>query len=70
MWFRKIIRFYIDGFKNMKLGKTLWLIIAIKLAIMVFVLKFFFFSETINTKFDNETDRINFIHNNLTKDIK
>ena len=34
---------YYDGFKNMTLGKTLWAIIFIKLFIMFFVLKLFFF---------------------------
>ena len=32
--FKKIFYLYYDGFKNMKLGKTLWLIIAIKLFII------------------------------------
>ncbi|HHD75293.1 MAG TPA: DUF4492 domain-containing protein, partial [Campylobacterales bacterium] len=26
-----VIRFYVDGFRNMKLGKTLWAIIGIKM---------------------------------------
>ena len=34
---------YYDGFRNMTLGKTLWLIIAIKLFIMFAILKVFFF---------------------------
>ena len=41
--FKKIFYLYYDGFKNMKLGKTLWLIIAIKLFIMFAILKVFFF---------------------------
>ena len=41
--FEKIFYLYYDGFKNMKLGKTLWLIIAIKLFIMFAILKVFFF---------------------------
>ncbi|MBF1484297.1 MAG: DUF4492 domain-containing protein, partial [Prevotella pallens] len=32
-----------DGFRSMTLGKTLWLVILIKLFIMFFVLKLFFF---------------------------
>ena len=40
---KKIFYLYYDGFKNMKLGKTLWLIIAIKLFIMFAILKVFFF---------------------------
>jgi len=34
---------YYDGFRSMKLGKTLWAIIAIKLFIMFAILKVFFF---------------------------
>lgn len=41
--FKKIVRFYIDGFKSMTVGKTLWMIIFIKLFIMFAILKVFFF---------------------------
>ena len=41
--FEKIFYLYYDGFENMRLGKTLWLIIAIKLFIMFAILKVFFF---------------------------
>lgn len=34
---------YYDGFRSMKLGKTLWAIILIKLFIMFAILKVFFF---------------------------
>ena len=34
---------YYDGFRSMTLGKTLWLVILVKLFIMFFVLKLFFF---------------------------
>ena len=39
----RIIRFYVDGFKNMTIGKTLWAIIIIKLLVIFLVLKLFFF---------------------------
>ena len=42
---KRVVRFYIDGFKNMTVGKTLWVIILIKLFIMFVVLKIFFFPE-------------------------
>ena len=32
-----IWQFYVDGFRSMTLGRTLWLIIAIKLFIMFFI---------------------------------
>jgi uncharacterized protein YpmB len=51
--FVKIWTFYYEGFKNMTLGKTLWIIILIKLFIMFFVFKLFFFKSELshfNTK--------------------
>ena len=39
---------YYDGFRNMKLGKTLWLIIGIKLFIIFIILKLFFFPNFIS----------------------
>lgn len=38
-------RFYLEGFRSMTLGRTLWLIILIKLFIMFFILKLFFFPD-------------------------
>lgn len=40
---KKIWEFYRDGFLSMRLGRTLWGIILIKLAIMFLILKIFFF---------------------------
>jgi len=39
----KVFRFYYDGFRGMTLGKTLWAVILLKLFIIFFVLKIFFF---------------------------
>ena len=54
--FKKIIQFYMDGFREMKVGKRLWILILIKLFIMFAILKLFFFrSET--PHFDNKTEK-------------
>lgn len=42
-FFYKIYDLYYDGFRSMKLGRTLWAIILIKLFIIFIVLKIFFF---------------------------
>lgn len=42
-------RFYVDGFRNMTLGRTLWLIIIVKLFVMFFVLRLFFFPKFLNS---------------------
>ena len=39
----KIYDLYYDGFRSMKLGRTLWAIILIKIFIIFVVLKIFFF---------------------------
>lgn len=42
-FFYRVFDLYYDGFRNMKLGRTLWTIILIKLFIMFAILKVFFF---------------------------
>ena len=39
----RVYDLYVDGFKHMRLGKTLWAIILIKLFIIFAILKVFFF---------------------------
>lgn len=39
----RVFDLYYEGFKNMTLGRTLWAVILIKLFIMFFILKLFFF---------------------------
>ena len=49
----QIFHLYYDGLRTMTLGKTLWTIILIKLAIIFLVLKLFFFPDFINTNSKN-----------------
>lgn len=44
----RIFRFYVDGFRQMTLGRTLWMIILLKLFIMFAVLKLFFFPDLLD----------------------
>ena len=57
MFFTSILRFYIDGFREMKLGRTLWLIILAKLFIMFAVLKLFFFPDFLAGQSPEERSR-------------
>ena len=54
---RKIARFYIDGFRSMTLGRTLWAVILIKLFIMFAVLKLFFFPDFLAGQSPEERSR-------------
>ena len=61
----KIWRFYMEGFRNMTLGKTLWAIILIKLFIMFFILRLFFFPNILKQKYDTDEERANQVIENL-----
>jgi hypothetical protein len=65
---KKIFFFYFDGFKNMTVGKKLWLIIGIKFLIFFVVLKLFFFPDILKTQFSNDKERANFVIHNLTQE--
>ena len=50
-WYRAY-RLYYDGFRQMTLGRTLWLVIAVKLFIIFIILKLFFFHDFIGENAD------------------
>lgn len=56
----RVFHLYYDGFRTMTIGKTLWLIILIKLAIIFLVLKLFFFPDYIDSKAKDE-DKAEFV---------
>ncbi|WP_022669205.1 DUF4492 domain-containing protein [Desulfospira joergensenii] len=58
--------FYRDGFKGMVLGKKLWAIIFIKLFLMFAVLKLFFFPDYLNTKFNTDEEKSNYVLEQIT----
>ena len=64
---KKVFYFYLDGFKNMSIGKTLWVIIIVKLVVMFFVLKLFLFKDFLKTKFDNDTEKANYVLDQIIK---
>lgn len=54
---RKIVRFYVDGFRGMTLGRTLWTIVLIKLFVMFAVLRLVFFPDALAGKSEAERSR-------------
>ncbi|MCL1981097.1 MAG: DUF4492 domain-containing protein [Proteobacteria bacterium] len=63
----RIYRFYRDGFRQMTVGRTLWKIIFIKLFIMFAVLKLFFFPDFLATRFATDTQRADYVIEQLTR---
>ena len=54
---KKIFRFYLDGFRSMTVGKTLWAIILVKLFILFAILKVFFFPDFLAWQSPEERSR-------------
>jgi len=67
---KKIFFLYYDGFRSMKLGRQLWLIIFIKLFIMFFVFRLFFFPNYLNTHFNTQEEKGRFVLDRLTNTPK
>ena len=53
-FFYRTFDLYYDGFRSMRLGKTLWAIILIKLFIIFVVLKIFFFPNFLKQHADGD----------------
>jgi len=65
----KVFSFYRDGFARMTVGKTLWKIIFIKLLVMFAVLKLFFFPNYLNTNFETDKQRGDYVLEQLTRPV-
>ena len=53
----RIYRFYRDGFREMTVGRWLWLMIIVKLFILFFIFKLFFFPDILSRDYDNDSQR-------------
>jgi hypothetical protein len=62
----RIIRFYVEGFRSMDIGRTLWALILIKLFIMFVVLKIFFFPRYLN-RFDSVAEKEDYVSGELVE---
>ncbi len=58
---------YVEGFRTLSAwGKALWIIIFIKLFVMFFVLKLFFFPNFLNSKCETTEEKSDFVSTELT----
>lgn len=65
----KIWDFYYTGFKEMTVGKTLWIIILIKLFVLFVVLKLFFFKSDL-AEYRTEKEKSEQVIENLTLPLR
>lgn len=63
---KKILDLYIDGFRSMKIGRTLWLIIIIKVIVIFAILKVFFFPDILKRDYPDDAARAQAVREALT----
>ena len=56
-FWRRVVSMYVDGFRNMTVGRRLWALILVKLAILFFVFRLFFFPDILHENYDSDADR-------------
>lgn len=65
---KQIYFFYKEGFENLTIGRTLWKLVIIKLIVILIFLNIFIYDKSIKTEYKNDSERIEFILNNLIKE--
>lgn len=65
---RNIYYFYLNGFRNMTIGKTLWKIILIKLFIILIFLNYFIHDKSLNSEYKTYDEKVDFVYKNLTRE--
>ena len=65
----RFIEMYVDGFRNLSsLGKTLWLIIAVKIIVFFFIVKLLFFPNVLKRDYTSDAERAEAVMENLTRE--
>lgn len=64
---RRVWDLYYDGFRSMTVGKTLWLIIFLKLFIFFVVMKLLFFPNILKRDYNTDEERADHVRNELLK---
>lgn len=66
-FFKKTYEMYRDGFRSMTIGKTLWIVIAVKLAILFLIIKLFFFPDKLQENYSTDTERAEAVRTAMTE---
>ena len=65
---KNIYFFYLNGFKNMTVGKSLWKLILIKLLVIFIFLNYFVHDKSLKTEYKTYDEKVDFVYKNLTKE--
>ncbi|MCH5345634.1 MAG: DUF4492 domain-containing protein [Muribaculaceae bacterium] len=66
-FWRRAADLYIDGFRSMTVGRSLWLLIIIKLIFMFGIMKLFFFPNLLSRDYDTDAERAEAVRASLVE---
>ncbi len=66
-WWSRVWWFYVDGFRAMTVGRTLWLIIAIKVVVFFVIIRWIFFPDFLAGKADTEEGKADYVRRELVR---
>ena len=69
-WLWHVWHLYYDGFRSMTLGRTLWLIIAIKIFVFFVIIKILFFPNFLASKSDSDEGKAQYVREQLIDNSK
>ena len=69
-WPVRIFRFYVEGFQNMTIGKTLWALILLKLFFIFVILKLFLFPNHLKKDYDTDNERAVAVRQSMLDDTR
>lgn len=52
-----MVSLYVDGFRNMTIGRSLWALIIIKVILLFVVVKLLFFPDVLKTNYSDDASR-------------
>ncbi|MCM1292087.1 MAG: DUF4492 domain-containing protein [Bacteroides sp.] len=65
-FFSQVIDLYVDGFRHMTVGRTLWMLILLKVALLLLVFKLIFFPDILQRDYATDAERAQAVRTALT----
>lgn len=65
-FFQRVWDLYYDGFRNMTVGKSLWILIIVKLFIFFVIIKWLFFPNILKENYSSDAERAEAVRTELT----
>lgn len=63
----RVVALYVDGFRSMRTGRKLWVLIIVKLLIIFGVLKLFFFPDVLKRDYSTDAERAEAVRTHLSR---